>query len=191
VRASDLPAFLDAGMRATAEMRRVHFTLRDRFVLVPVEVVNVLKITLAAAAGAAVVGGIGPQVYSVGAALTRAPLGIAAAVGAVVAGTIVAPVLLPWLPGRMFSVKGALAGVLVAAVLLAKSSLLGLGLSPASLAAACLLIVAGGSFGAMNYTGTSTFTSLHGVEKEMAAAMPWQIAGAALAAVLWIAGGWF
>jgi hypothetical protein len=191
VRALDLPAFLDAGMRATAEMRRVHFTLRDRFVLVPVEVVNVLKITLAAAAGAAVVGGIGPQVYSVGAALTRAPLGIAAAVGAVVAGTIVAPVLLPWLPGRMFSVKGALAGVLVAAVLLAKSSLLGLGLSPASLAAACLLIVAGGSFGAMNYTGTSTFTSLHGVEKEMAAAMPWQIAGAALAAVLWIAGGWF
>jgi hypothetical protein len=75
--------------------------------------------------------------------------------------------------------------------LLAKSSLLGTGLSPVSLAAACLLIVAGGSFGAMNYTGTSTFTSLHGVEKEMSAAIPWQIAGVALAAVLWIAGGWF
>ena len=191
VRAADLPVFLDAGMRATAEMRRVRFTLRDRFVLVPVEVVNVLKITLAAAVGAAVVSGIGPQVYSVGAVLARAPLGIAAAVGAVLSGTVLAPVLLPWLPGRMFSTKGALAGVLVAAVLLASSSLLGMGLSPASLAAACLLIVAGGSFGAMNYTGTSTFTSLHGVEKEMAAAMPWQIAGAALAAVLWIAGGWF
>ena len=191
VRAADLPVFLDAGMRATAEMRRVRFTLRDRFVLVPVEVVNVLKITLAAAVGAAVVSGIGPQVYSVGAVLARAPLGIAAAVGAVLSGTVLAPVLLPWLPGRMFSVKGALAGVLVAALLLASSSLLGMGLSPANLAAACLLIVAGGSFGAMNYTGTSTFTSLHGVEKEMAAAMPWQIAGAALAAVLWIAGGWF
>jgi hypothetical protein len=191
VRAADLPVFLDAGMRATAEMRRVRFTLRDRFVLVPVEVVNVLKITLAAAVGAAVVSGIGPQVYSVGAVLARAPLGIAAAVGAVLSGTVLAPVLLPWLPGRMFSVKGALAGILVAALLLASSPLLGMGLSPASLAAACLLIVAGGSFGAMNYTGTSTFTSLHGVEKEMAAAMPWQIAGAALAAVLWIAGGWF
>jgi hypothetical protein len=91
----------------------------------------------------------------------------------------------------MFSVKGALAGVLVAAALLAKSSLPGIGFSPASLAGASLLTVAGSSFGAMNYTGTSTFTSLHGVEKEMAAAMPWQIAGAALAAVLWIAGGWF
>jgi acetyl-CoA decarbonylase/synthase complex subunit gamma len=43
----------------------------------------------------------------------------------------------------------------------------------------------------MNYTGTSTYTSLHGVEKEMAAAMPWQIAGAVVSAVLWIAGGWF
>lgn len=191
VRAGDLPAFLDAGMRATAEMRRVRFTLRDRLVLVPVEVVNVLKVTAGAAAAAVVGGGIGPQVYSVSAALARAPLGIAASVGAVFAGTVLAPLLLPWLPGRMFSAKGALAGVLVAAALLAKSSLLGIGLSPVSLAAACLLIVAGGSFGAMNYTGTSTFTSLHGVEREMSAAMPWQIAGAALAAVLWIAGGWF
>ena len=191
VRASDLPAFLEAGMRATPEMRLVGFTMRDRLVLVPVEVVNVLKITLAAAAAATVAGGIGPQVYSMSAALARAPLGIAAAVGAVFAGTVLTPLLLPWLPGRMFSVKGALAGVLVAAALLAKSSLLGIGFSPASLAGACLLIVAGSSFGAMNYTGTSTFTSLHGVEKEMAAAMPWQIAGAALAAVLWIAGGWF
>jgi hypothetical protein len=152
--------------------------------------VNVLKITLAAVAAAVVAGGIGPQVYSVSAALARAPVGIAAAVGAVFAGTALTPLLLPWLPGRMFSVKGALAGALVAAALVATSSLLGVGFSPLSLAAACLLIAAGGSFGAMNYTGTSTFTSLHGVEREMAVAMPWQIAGAGLAAVLWIAGGW-
>jgi hypothetical protein len=190
VRASDLPAFLDAGMRVTPEMRRVRFTFRDRLVLVPVEVKNLLLVALACSAGAAVAGGIGPGVYSLTAALGRAPLAVAASAGAVVAGTVLAPLLLPWLPGRMFSVKGALAGALVAAVLLAKASLFGVVFSPVSLAAACLLIVAGGSFGAMNYTGTSTFTSLHGVEKEMAAAMPWQIAGAAVAAVLWIAGGW-
>lgn len=91
----------------------------------------------------------------------------------------------------MFSVKGAEAGALVAALLVAKASLLGMAFSPVSLVAASLLVVAGASFGAMNFTGTSTYTSLHGVEKEMAAAMPWQIAGVALAVVLWIAGGWF
>jgi hypothetical protein len=190
VLASDLPAFLDADCRATAEMRRVRFTFRDRLVLVPVEFTNLLLLTVAFAAGAAVVGGFGPGIYSIATALGRAPLGAAAAVGAVVAGTVVAPLLLPWLPGRMFSLKGAFAGLLVAAVLLAKSSLLGMVFSPVSLVAACLLIVAGASFGAMNYTGTSTYTSLHGVEKEMAAAMPWQIAGVVLATALWIAGGW-
>jgi acetyl-CoA decarbonylase/synthase complex subunit gamma len=191
VLASDLPAFLDAGMRATPEMRRVRFTFKDRLVLVPVEVANLLKITIGAALGAALVGGVGPSVYSVSAALARAPLAAAASIGAVFAGATLAPLLLPWLPGRMFSAKGAAAGALVSAVLLVIASLLGSAFSPVSLAAACLLIVAGGSFGAMNYTGTSTYTSLHGVEKEMAAAMPWQIAGAVIAAALWIAGGWF
>jgi acetyl-CoA decarbonylase/synthase complex subunit gamma len=191
VLASDLPAFLDAGMRATAEMRRVRFTFKDRLVLVPVEVANLLKITIGVAVAGALAGGIGPSVYLVSTALERAPLAAAASIGAVFAGAALAPLLLPWLPGRMFSVKGALSGVLVSAALLAKSSLLGTTFSPVSLAAACLLIIAGGSFGAMNYTGTSTYTSLHGVEKEMATAMPWQISGAALAAVLWIAGGWF
>lgn len=190
VRAADLPAFLDAGMRATPDMRRVRFTFKDRLVLVPVEVTNLLLVTIACAAGAAIAGGVGPGVYSISAALARAPLAAAASVSAVFSGTVLTSLLLPWLPGRMFSVKGALAGAFVAAVLLAKYALLGMAASPASLAAACLLIVAGASFGAMNFTGTSTFTSLHGVEKEMAAAMPWQIAGAALAAVLWIAGRW-
>ena len=35
VRAEDLPAFLDARMKATPEMRRVRFDLRDRLLLVP------------------------------------------------------------------------------------------------------------------------------------------------------------
>jgi acetyl-CoA decarbonylase/synthase complex subunit gamma len=190
VRASDLPAFLDAGMKATPAMRRVEFTAKDRLVLVPVEMVNVLKIAAACALGAALAGGIGPGVYSVGLALARAPLAAAAALSAIVAGTVLTPLLLPWIPGRMFSLKGALVGALVGALLLAKASIFGFDHSAASLAATLAFVTAGSSFAAMNFTGTSTYTSLHGVEKEMAAAMPWQVAGAVLASVLWIAGGW-
>jgi hypothetical protein len=191
VRAADLPAFLDAGMRATPEMRRVHFTLRDRLVLVPVEVVSELVIGAAVIAGAVLVGGAGAGWFSVARLLGRAPLAAGAVVGALFAGTVLTPLLLPWLPGRMFSVKGAVAGAVVAAVLVAKLALFGMASSTVGVAAASLFVIAGSSFAAMNFTGTSTFTSLHGVEKEMSAAMPWQIAGAALAAVLWIAGGWF
>jgi len=187
VRATDLPSFLDAGMRATAEMREVTFPLHDRLVLIPVEAGNVLKLTLAVAVGAVVTAGIGPGWYSVARALERAPIGIAAALAAIIAGTVVTPALLPWLPWRMFAVKGAFVGL--AASLLIDLAFWTAG-APFSLAAAGVVAVAGASFAAMNFTGTSTFTSLHGVEKEMRLVMPWQALGAVLAVGLWIAGGW-
>lgn len=188
VRASDLPAFLDAGMRATDEMRRVRFTVRDRLVLMPVELVGSLGIAAAVAAGAALSGGIGPGVWSLARALARAPLALATPFVAVLAGAVLAPLLLPWLRGRMFALKGAQAGMLASIALILAT--------PAStgwpdLLAAIAFVIAGASFGAMNFTGTSTYTSLHGVEKEMRAWIPWQAALAALAGVLWIAGGWW
>jgi hypothetical protein len=188
VRASDLPAFLDAGLRATREMRRVRFTAYDRLVLVPVEFVGSLGIGLSVAAVAALAGGIGPGWYSLQRALDRAPLAVAAPLTAVVAGTVLAPLLLPWLRGRMFSFKGLQAGILasIAVLLIAPAATGWLGLL-----AAVALILSAASFGAMNFTGASTYTSLHGVEKEMRLAMPWQIAGAAFAALLWLGGGWW
>lgn len=189
VRAADLGAFLDAGLRTTPEMRRVRFTLRDRLVLVPVEAVGMLALALAIAVGATLLGGIGGGWFSLARLVQRAPLAFGASFGALAAGTILTPLLLPWLPGRMFSLKGAIAGAFVALVLVAKLALLALPASVLSLLAASLFLVAGASFAAMNFTGSSTFTSLHGVEREMSVSMPWQIAGAAIAAVLWIAGG--
>lgn len=191
VRAADLPEFLDAGMRATPEMRRVRFTLRDRTVLLPVEIVNELKIAGMIAAAGVVLSGVGPGWYSLARVVERGPIAVVTVAAALLAGTALAPLLLPWLPGRMFSTKGALAGALTAAVGLALASAAGLALPLATLASVALFTIASASFGAMNFTGTSTFTSLHGVEKEMAAAMPWQLSGAVVATVLWIAGGWF
>ena len=43
IRAEDLPAFMDNGMKATAEMRFKTFTTWERFVLIPVELVEALK----------------------------------------------------------------------------------------------------------------------------------------------------
>jgi hypothetical protein len=188
VRAEDLPAFLDATMRATAEMRRVRFPLRDRLVLVPVEFVGALGLAALIWLGAALVGGLGPGWYSFARALARAPIALGGVAAALLAGTLVAPALLPWIPGRMFSAKGAIAA-LPSAVVLGWLAFSGAG-SPLSCAAAGLFALAGASFAAMNFTGTSTFTSLHGVEREMRMWVPWQIGGAAVAAVMWIAGGW-
>jgi len=54
VRAEDLPAYLEIH-QATPEMRKAHFTIRDRLTLVPIELVHVALPLIAAAilAGAA------------------------------------------------------------------------------------------------------------------------------------------
>ena len=78
VRATDLPAFLDARMKASPEMRRVRFDLRDRLLLVPVDLVTGLRYALPAAAVA----------LAPGALRVRAGVGCAAGVLAgLVAGT--------------------------------------------------------------------------------------------------------
>jgi hypothetical protein len=186
VRAADLPAFLDAGMRATDEMRRVRFPLRDRLILAPVEIMGAAKIALAIVAAAAIVGGIGPGIFSLPRAWVAAWPAAAAVAAALVAGAVVTPALLPWVPGRMFALKGAEVGAIAAALLLVP---LAWAFPALRLAASAIFMVAATSFIAMNYTGTSTFTSLSGVKKEMRAALPWQVGSAALAAALWIAGG--
>ncbi len=103
VRASDLPAFLDARMKAQPEMRRVLFPLRDRLVLVPVELVTGAKYALAVAAGFGLLGGLSSRGYSLASlgttGVTSASLVLASFVGAAVLG----PALLPWLPGRAFA----------------------------------------------------------------------------------------
>src|SRR3972149_1606484 len=81
------------------------------------------------------------------------------------------PVLLPWLPGRAFSVKGGLAGgVLAACAVMWRRGALE---APAALAL-LLAMAAGSAFVAMNFTGGTPFTSPSGGEKEMRRALPVQ-----------------
>ena len=50
-----------------------------------------------------------------------------------------------------------------------------------------LLIVSLSSYLAMNFTGSSTYTSLSGVKKEMKGAVPFQITAASAALICWLA----
>ncbi len=43
IRAEDIPAFMDSGLKATPEMRQKTFTIGERAVLIPVELVGALK----------------------------------------------------------------------------------------------------------------------------------------------------
>ncbi len=189
VRAEDLPAFLEAGLRATAEMRRVRFPIRDRLAVVPMELVGGLKVVLAAAGLLVVLGGLGPDGYALGRAASVGGRSAALLAGAYLAGAALTPLMLPWLPGRAFAAKGAFAGLALALALEATAfGRPGPFDTPVQAVAWLFIIPAVASFLAMNFTGASTYTSLSGVRREMRFAVPLQVVGAVLGLALWVAG---
>ncbi|WP_246298930.1 mercury methylation corrinoid protein HgcA [Desulfolutivibrio sulfodismutans] len=187
VRAADLPAFLRAGNRAEPAMRRVTFTLSERLAVAPVEVYHARKWLWWAALAALAVSGIGPGVFSLAAVWERGVWLVAAILAGLVGGALVVPVFLPWLPGRAFAFKGAIAaGGLGLLTVLAQAAW-----APAAVSSAgrlAMVLVAGslGSYLAMNFTGSTPFASPSGVEREMRRAMPLQAVGLVIAAILWI-----
>jgi hypothetical protein len=160
VRAADLPEYLEMG-RATPEMRRVRFGLPDRLVLIPVELVHTVWPTLLAAAVLFVVAG---------------RLAALAAPAAVLAGTALFPILLPWLPTRQFSSKGFILGGVVALpfalVTFAWGSDAAWWLRLGWALAYLLSMPPVTAYLALNFTGSTTFTSKSGVRREMMRYIP-------------------
>ncbi|HUT89435.1 MAG TPA: mercury methylation corrinoid protein HgcA [Thermoguttaceae bacterium] len=189
VRAGDVPAFLEAGMEATPSMRRVEFPLRDRLAVVPVELVLGAKYALVIMVALFVLAGLGPDGYSLGRATASGTASALLFLAAFVAGTVLTPALLPWLPGRALSLKGAWIGI-VMLFALGGCVMSAQGAVPGGVSAAgwCLLIPAMTSFVGMNFTGATTYTSLSGVRREMRLAVPIQAVAAVLGAVLWLIG---
>jgi len=188
VRAEDIPAFLRSGMKATPEMRRVHFGMADRLAVVPVEIVQGIRHGWLPALALFLVAGINRHGYDSGLALTNGSRAVLMLLLSLLCGGLLVPVLLPWLPGRAFAVKGAVTGAILACGILPSGWLpIGSIGHKLDIASWMLLIPALSSFVAMNYTGASTFTSLSGVLKEMKYAMPLQIAVSSVGLALWIA----
>jgi acetyl-CoA decarbonylase/synthase complex subunit gamma len=167
LRIRDLPAWLDNGMQATREMRELTFTFRERLILTPVEMVGGLKSLVFAGLPLALLAGCSSGSFSLNRVLTAFALYWVA----VLSGTLLTPLLLPLLPGAMFSVKGAVAGGLVSligAVCLWSSGKA----APLDLAAAVVVMTAVSAFFAMNFTGSTPYTSLSGVRREMKFTLP-------------------
>ena len=186
VHAKHIKEFLDNKMKATPDMRRVTFTLRERVELIPVELGHMGKPTLYLVPALFLLSGVDQGIFSVGSAVSRGATALLAYILAIVTGIILAPALLPWLPGRSFAVKGAVMGA-AAGVLL--SALFAGQLAWMENLALTLFIMAVSSYLTMNFTGSTPYTSPTGVEKEMRKAIPAQAAGALAAVVLWVSTG--
>jgi hypothetical protein len=183
VRVRDIKPFLDAGMKADTDMRRVTFSFWERLVLIPVELSTVIKYALWLFAGAFLLSGIGGNIFSLQAAWLRGLMLTTALVAGILGGVVLAPALLPWIPVRAFSLKGTITGLITAAGVVSMfwQSINGW---EAVVLLFCPVVVS--SYLAMNFTGATPFTSPSGVEKEMRKAIPLQTAALLFVIIAWV-----
>ena len=153
VRAEDLPRYLKNG--PDADMRRVKFPLKDRIVLIPVEIVQSFIIMAVTAVILFLIGGLVPALM---------------AITVVLAGTVLFPILLPWLPTRDFTSKGIILGIIVSLPFIINMVMRGADpywIMVIFAIAYVLLMAPGVGYLALNFTGSSTFASRTGVKREI------------------------
>lgn len=183
VRINDLKQFMDDDMTADTAMRRVTFTFWERLVLVPVELSFLPKYILWVMTTVFVLSGIGLSFFSFKAAWVRGGILFGALLSGVFSGAVLTPALLPWIPGRSFSLKGVFSGIPMGAAMVWFMWRQITGWEAAALVICTMAI---SSYLAMNFTGTTPFTSPSGVEKEMRKAIPIQLGALLATALLWV-----
>lgn len=183
IRAEDILPFINNEMSATKAMRLVTFSLAERAVLVPVEVSLMPKTILYLLFAFILISGIHPGIYSFTMLWERGIIIGSGYIAGILAGAVVTPLFLPWIPGKAFSLKGAFTGFLFSVVV---SLFFWNQINGMEAAAIYLIATTISSYMAMNFTGTTPFTSPTGVEKEMKRAIPAQLVSAVWAVVFWV-----
>ena len=183
IRANDIKSFLENSLKADDSMRRVTFDFRERMAVVPVELSHLLKPTLWMLCGIFLISGINSNIFSVASAWPRGLMATLAYAAGILAGAVIVPALLPWIPGRAFALKGSITGICGGiGVILIFYPKLQLWDSLAVMLGTTTI----SSYLAMNFTGSTPFTSPSGVEKEMRKAIPLQALAGLMAVAAWI-----
>ncbi len=184
VRAADIGAYIAAGHKATREMRTVKFPLLDRLVLTPMEINPAMKkyYPLYALIMFAIFGLQPGGIYFRNAFAGGLPFLLLGLV-AVLAGALVTPVLLPFIPFRSFAVKGWITGMLAVFLFMKFIPVAGQ-FNVVLLFFAYLFFPLASSYIALQFTGSTAFTGMSGVKKELKIAIPLYISGAAVSLIL-------
>ena len=170
VRAEDVREFIANGLVKTKAMREVNFGFKDRLILTPMEFIPDLKYALPFLAVLLIF-----NMGDVGLTLVNyIPLFIS-----LLLGSVAVPLLLPYIPFRAFSLKGAVLGAVWSLVFLRFSGAFLVQDSWMVKAAFVFFIMFISSYTALQFTGSSTYTSLSGTTKETVRSM---VTGAVLCA---------
>jgi CO dehydrogenase/acetyl-CoA synthase delta subunit len=185
VRAADIKRFITDGYRASREMRKVTFNLKDRVKLIPNDFLYGKFYLLAAIAVVLLISGLSRNGFALKDISREGLPAMLRVFSAYLSGIVIMPMILPYIPSRYFSIKGFYTGTLVFVLL---QLFYPGGNNLFEILSWFLIITAISSFLAMNFTGSSTFTSLSGVKKEMKISVPFQISFAVIGIILQVIG---
>jgi hypothetical protein len=183
VQAKDIHSYVEAGYKKTKEMSTIRFSMMDRIVLTPMEINPAMKKFPWFAGGILILFGLQPSGILFKNAWSGGMPFLALGIITVFAGAFLTPVLLPFVPSRSFAVKGWIIGLLTmaAAVPLFGPAVRG---EILLLAASWLFFPAMSSYIALQFTGSTTFTGMSGVKKELKIGIPLYFMAAGISLVL-------
>lgn len=180
VHARDIGEFVKAGYRASRRMRTVSFPLLERAELTPMEIVPAMKKYPLYALIVLLMFGLTPEGVMFAGAWSGGLPFLLMGLLSVFAGAFLTPVFLPFIPFRSFALKGLIVG---AAVALASVGPMGFK-SPLLDGASYVFFPALSSYVALQFTGSTPFTGMSGVKKEMKYAIPAYIASLAVSVII-------
>lgn len=186
VYARDIKEFFKNNYEATEEMRRVRFSLLERVVVSPLEAVRTIKYLPFVFIFFLLMQLLEGNDGGVTQALENGLINTVPYAIAVIIGTILVPILLPILPFRMFSMKALILGGIWSVVVIKYSSAFNYDNNFMIYISNSLLLTSIISFLGMNFTGSTTFTSLSGVKKETLLTVPVVVAASLAGVVLMI-----
>lgn len=181
VQARDIREFVNTGYIATPAMRKITFTFYERAKLIPVDFMYGKYKLLGVLFVLFVFSGHDSSGFLFKKMVETFSFPLLNVFGAYLAGIVIAPLLLPVIPFRAFALKGAFCGLAVMGFIN-----MFFDVNLAERIAMALISLSVASFVTMNFTGSSTYTSLSGVKKEMKWAIPFQIVFAAVGLILFI-----
>jgi hypothetical protein len=181
VQAKDIKSFIQSGYKATSAMRKVIFPIKERAKLIPVDFMYGKYKLLAIMGIVFILSGLDRSGILFSKILQTGPYAILSILGAYIAGIVIAPLMLPYIPFRAFALKGAFWGLIYTLLFY-----MAFRISILEVVAFGLLNISIASFMMMNFTGSSTYTSLSGVKKEMKWAIPFQISFAAIGIITFL-----
>ncbi|MBF0565238.1 MAG: acetyl-CoA synthase subunit gamma [Nitrospirae bacterium] len=166
VYARDVVSYIKNGYQATRQMRTVNFTFIDRLILTPMEIIPAIKKYFIFSLFILVFFGLGPTGIIFNNAIHRGLPFLLLGAASIIAGALLSPILLPYVPFRSFAAKGWVVGLVVVHGCVHLISQL-VHMDKFLLAASYVFFPMASSFFTLQFTGSTTFTGLSGVKKEL------------------------